>query len=109
MSEQGPNGPLSIEQRDTGDVTVLLLTGELDAHSSRALSDRIDGLRTSGRRTIAVDLAEVGFVDSSGLRVLIRAHRDLEEGHGSFRLRGASPAFSRLAEITGLSELFVFE
>ena len=109
MIDQGPNGPFTIEQRDQSGATVLVLTGELDAHSSRALAERIEGLLQQGQRSVAVDLADVGFVDSSGLRVLIRAHREFEDGNGSFRLRGASPAFSRLVEITGLSDLFVFE
>jgi anti-anti-sigma factor len=105
----GPNGPLTIDQRDEGGAAVIALTGELDAHSSRGLAECIDALAQAERREVVIDLADVGFVDSSGLRVLIRAQREFGDAGGSFLLRGASPAFTRLVEITGLTDLFAFE
>jgi anti-anti-sigma factor len=96
--------PLTIEVRREGDEAVLTLTGELDPHTAPMLADELDGLEAEGSRTIVLVLSGLGFIDSSGLRVLIAADRDLTERGGSLVLRSPSETVRRLLEITGLDE-----
>ena len=77
---------------------VLVLDGEIDAHSAAALAEHLLG--QPGIRV--VDLAAVSFIDSSGLRVLVEAHH-AREGDGGLVLRSPSAAVQRLLEISGLS------
>jgi anti-sigma B factor antagonist len=49
-------------------------------------------------------LSNLGFIDSSGLRVLIAADRDITERGGTLTLRSPSETVRRLLEITGLND-----
>lgn len=97
---------LSIAVDQTDEEVVLSLGGELDPHSAPHLLDEIDGLDASGvlRPIVVLDLGELTFIDSSGLRVVISAQKTLTaEGH-RFVLRNPSETTRRLLEITGLVE-----
>lgn len=92
------------------DVTgeVIALSGDLDAHTAPQLDEAINALVQSGTGRIVLQMAEVGFVDSSGLRSMIRARN---EG-GNTRdvvIQSPSAATLRLLEITGMTDHFVIE
>ena len=53
----------------------LSLEGELDLASTRVLEDRLTSLRAK-RRAVQLDLSKLQFIDSTGLRLLIRAFAD---------------------------------
>jgi anti-anti-sigma factor len=91
-----------VEEGD--DEVVLFLDGELDPHTAPRLEREI-GLRTSapaGTR-IVLDLTSLRFIDSSGLRVVIGAHRQLQDAGLRLVLRNPSTTAMRLLEITGLT------
>jgi anti-sigma B factor antagonist len=81
------------------------LSGEIDAHTAPLLEEAV-GTLPSGTGAVLVDIGDVSFIDSSGLRVLIGlAGRASDEGR-TLRVEHPSPAVVRLAEITGLGEMF---
>ena len=81
---------------------VLRLDGELDPHTAPLLEHEIASRADAGQVDIVLDLRALQFIDSSGLRVLIAAHRDLARRGGSLVLRSPSDTAQRLLEITGL-------
>jgi anti-anti-sigma factor len=94
--------PLTIEATRDGERAVLVLKGELDPHTAPRLKDEIDSAMGAGANEIVLDLAELGFIDSSGLRVIISAHKESGERGGKLVLRSPSPTAKRLLDITGL-------
>jgi anti-anti-sigma factor len=94
--------PLTIEVHIEGDEAQLTLTGELDPHTAPMLADELEGVTAEGFSSVVLILSGLGFVDSSGLRVLIAADRDLTERGGQLVLRSPSEGVRRLLEITGL-------
>lgn len=94
--------PLIIEAQQDGDATVLVLRGELDPHTAPRLRDQIDRAFAVGRSDLVLDLAGLTFIDSSGLRVIIGAHKEANEGGGRLVLRSPSQTARRLLDITGL-------
>lgn len=85
------------------DGNALVLVGEIDAHTAPDLAAHLDPLPgTSG--DVIVDLADVTFIDSSGLRVLVEAHHRSTAAERRFTLRSPSTAVIRLLEISGLSD-----
>lgn len=96
----------SIREEVVGNEVVLVLGGELDAHSARRLDDMVDDLLTRETSSLVIDLEQVSFIDSSGLRSLIRARQRLGDEPSSVRLRKPQPGTVRLLEITGLLEHF---
>lgn len=89
--------PLEISVNETG----LVLAGEIDAYTAPALAEAIEQCDLSH---VLIDMAEVEFVDSSGLRVLIEAHQVAQAAERRLQLTNPSPAVSRLLEISGIDD-----
>ncbi len=85
-SRQETTIELQLTDRSAGDWTVLDIVGEVDLYTAPALRDRMASLIDGGVRRLVVNLEEVGFLDSSGLGVLIGALRRLKEHDGVLRL-----------------------
>ncbi len=90
----------------TGDV--ILLRGELDAHTAPQLDEVIVDIVTGGAEQLVLDMGGVEFVDSSGLRSLIRARTE-GDADRVVVIRDPSAATLRLLEITGMTEHFTIE
>lgn len=88
-------------------VVVLELGGELDLAISGRLRELVDQLTAEQPSLLVADVAEVGFMDSTILRELLRAHREVNRQGGRMVVAGAQPTVRRLLELTGTAELFV--
>ena len=82
------------------------VVGELDAHAANKLDDVVDQLLASGVTNLVMDIGALTFIDSSGLRSLIRARKRLGDQPNAVVLRDPQAGTLRLLEITGLSEQF---
>lgn len=102
-------GALTIEVSRDGERAEVTARGEIDLASSPRLRDELVVLADEGMRDIVVDLAGVGFIDSSGLGVLVGALKRTRELGGTLTLRGLDGPVRKVFEITGLHELFVTE
>lgn len=86
----------------------LSLSGDLDLASAPALAQEIDDQIRAGNHSVEIDFTDVGFIDSSGLAILVRAQRKLAaEGH-ALVLRALSPNLMRIFDVTGLVRHFRF-
>lgn len=92
---------LDVDEADHGEVAVLVLRGELDLATVPSLRDRLlDVVRT--HRSVILDLAGLGFLDSTGLGLLVSAVKRLQERDGTLVVAAPSPAVVRLLEVSGL-------
>lgn len=80
---------------------VIRLRGELDIESAPDLERVLLRSRPAGQRVV-LDLAELQFMDSTGLRVLLRARVAADEGRWEIRLRNVPPTIRRLFDMTGV-------
>lgn len=78
----------------------LSAVGTIDSHTAQELLDQINELGTGQDAT--VDLGEVEFIDSSGLRTIVTCHQSFEEAGARLILKDPSESVKRLLEITGL-------
>lgn len=84
--------------------TVVALSGELDIATADRLTKVLDGLSVERGSRLIVDLSAVGFMDSTGLRLLITANRKAgENGYGFAVVAGGSPA-KRVFELTKMDD-----
>jgi anti-sigma B factor antagonist len=95
-----------VERRLEPDRVILALRGELDLSSAPQLAAELARAEADQVRTILVlDVDELSFVDSSGLRVILAAHeRALAEGDRAFALTAGSRQVKRLLEIAGVEQ-----
>ncbi len=80
--------------------------GEVDVHSCGDLEKALTDLADDGVVTVTLDLANVSFIDSSGLRALVVGHKALQDRGGGLVVANPSPSTARLLEVTGLDGLF---
>ena len=83
--------------------------GELDLANAASLQAQLDELRAAGFEHVVLDLRELTFMDSSGVRLILREdHLARSAGHG-FSLIAGVPAVQRALELCGLSAQLDFD
>jgi anti-sigma B factor antagonist len=85
---------------------VFKLRGSLDIATAPTVRAALNDATETGGHDLIVDLTQLEFLDSTGLGVLIGAHRRAAERGGSFRLIVHDGPISRLLNITGLVTVF---
>lgn len=88
-----------VERR--GGVAVMALSGELDMATAPILRENLARVEDSGAVSIMLDLSEVTFIDSSGLKEFLEARSRAQDNGHRLLMSGASPAAQRLFELTG--------
>ena len=92
--------------RTEADWTVLEVGGEVDLYTAPTLRDKLGELIGGGSRRILVNLGEVGFIDSSGLSVLVQGKKQLDEAAGEMALVVHDGPTLKVLAITGLDKVF---
>jgi anti-sigma B factor antagonist len=96
---------LQISMREKGDVAILDLAGELIAGECPALPQQVKKLLSLGKRKIAINLSEVGYVDSTGLGSLVASFTSVRSQDGALRLLSPSPVISAAIQVTLLDRV----
>lgn len=91
-SRQLPNGWLAIA-----------VQGEVDLATVDDLREAIDQAVEGGSGSVAVDLTDATFMDSTGLKALVMAHRQFEEDRKSFAIVVSGGPVSRLIDLSGVN------
>jgi len=98
--------PVRITNQADGALDVALY-GDIDFANSPPVREALRAAAAEGTPTaIRVDLEAVTFLDSSGIAVLVIAHRLATAAGAGFTVRNASPAVYEHLRLTGLTELF---
>ncbi len=79
---------MEITERRTADSVTLGLSGRLDTTTAKAFEEKILGLIESGDRRFIIDLAQLDYVSSAGLRVFALAAKRLNSANGKLVLCG---------------------
>ncbi|GAA1249490.1 STAS domain-containing protein [Kitasatospora nipponensis] len=97
---------LSVALEARADSRVLRLTGELDHDTAQVLREALEGCLSHGPHRILVDFAGVGFCDSTGLNVLLRARQEALAADRQVELCALGVQVARLFEVTGVDGVF---
>ncbi|MFG1749931.1 STAS domain-containing protein [Streptosporangium sandarakinum] len=87
---------------------LLVVTGDLDHHTSPGLRDTVEELPMEAGSGVVVDLSALTFCDSTGIAVLIAAHQRAQAAGASLALAGIDPDIARVFRIMGLDRLLSF-
>ncbi|BCB77257.1 hypothetical protein GCM10022251_65410 [Phytohabitans flavus] len=91
---------------EAGDVVVIHLEGDLDMQTEERVVAEIKAALTSAQRDVVVDLSAVPFLDSSGVRALLRG-RDAAQKRGvRMSVRDPRRIVEEVLRITGVAPLF---
>ncbi|MEE1612152.1 STAS domain-containing protein [Microvirga sp. CF3016] len=87
-------------------VTLMRLQGRLDAAAAPGLLARLTGAIAEGKTQFVVDLAEVPFIDSTGLGALVSGLKAARRVEGDLRLAAPGPQVRKLLRLTTLDRVF---
>jgi anti-sigma B factor antagonist len=98
---------VKLATRQVGDVTVIDAAGRITlGEGASAFRDRIRDLASSGGKKILLNLAEVSYIDSSGIGELVSGFTTVTGGGGQLKLVGLSKRIKDLLQITKLYTVF---
>lgn len=97
---------LSVSQQSVGEYPVLAVRGEVDVYSAPALAEGLNNLIEAGTKAVIVDLTEVGFLDSTGLGVLVAARTAAADAGLALPIACDHERVLKLFKITGLDAVF---
>ena len=101
-------GPLTMRSSRQGDEHVVALYGELDIAGVEALDEELRRVAQAGARRVIIDLSGLEFLDSTGLRCLLRfAERSASDGTAAMFLRGPETV-QRVFDISGTGDRLLF-
>ena len=89
---------------------VISIRGEVDHHSARTIMENIDQTISSQLPLkLVLDLSSVTFMDSSGIAVLLRALRQMNQLGGNLRVTGIPPQPRKVLDAAGIGRLITLE
>jgi anti-anti-sigma factor len=88
-----------------GDIVVLSVGGVVDLATAPTLEEVTDRLVAERPSALIIDVSDVTFLASVGLKILASTHRDLTPA-GCFAVVARGPATSRPIHLTHLDEIF---
>lgn len=98
---------MEINRQARGDVLVLKAAGRLDAYWAAHLGNEISDVLRQGARQIELNLKDVPYISSAGIRVLLQSHKQLKGIEGSFAVTEPSEGVKAVLELAGVAELLV--
>ena len=97
---------MTIEQKQLAGQVVFLVSGRMDAENAPQFEEECRACIAEGLTGLVVDLGELTYVSSMGLRSFISVAKTLQEKGGALRICRLSGLVKQVFEITGLLALF---
>jgi anti-sigma B factor antagonist len=102
--EEDARPAMTVSRRRVGHRTVLAVTGEVDLATAPELRSAVDTALASGAQELWLDLSATAFMDSSGLHVLLDAHRRIRGLRRRLAIVCPGGPVRRLFEIAGVAD-----
>lgn len=102
---QPPDLVVRVDHRQA--VIVLEPVGEIDAYTAPVLREHMLETMSGDATNVIVDLTETGFIDSTGLAVLITGLKAMKARGGTLELVCSDANILKVLKLTGLDKVFV--
>ncbi len=101
---------LTAKFKISGKTLTVSLYGEIDHHSVKTVREEIDEkINEVGAKTVVLDLANVGFMDSSGLGLVLGRHAKLKDIGGVLKIVNPSDGVLRVLKLAGTERIISIE
>jgi len=93
---------MGMRWEDRPDGRWIIMTGELDHDGCRDVHDEFQRIASGASAPVVVDLAEVSFVASNGLRLLLETHHRLRDAGRRLMVHNLQPSVRKVVRTTGV-------
>jgi anti-sigma B factor antagonist len=101
-----PASRLELVVRRVGDVAILNLMGSVTSDQTMHLLERVQELADGGTKKVVVNLAQVVYMDSSGVGALLAIHKSIQSAGCKCKFAGAPPQVRRTVQRVNLHKVF---
>lgn len=107
-ARKASSGLLSVEVARDEHRLAIIPIGELDMSTAAKLDEAVRAAEATDAKRIVIDLSELTFMDSTGLKLLLEASARARANSNRFRLIRGSRRVQRVFELTKTEELLPF-
>lgn len=100
---------ISVQHDDQAGVWQVVLSGDLDIHSSIKLKDELSGILEQNASDIIIEASQLNYIDSTGLGVLISLLKRLNQHEKTMVIRNPQDNILKIFKITGLYKVIKIE
>jgi len=97
---------MNITQRDEKGVTVFMLEGRVDTAGAEEMDQALQAAVAQGKYKMVLDLGQVSYISSAGLRTLADIVTRNREAGGDLKLVALNPKVLRVLRIIGFDRFF---
>jgi len=95
---------------DENDITVIAFSGNLETNTAPDAEEEINALIEKGAKKILINFENLGYISSSGLRLLLMTGKQLQSREGSLRICNMNITVKEVFDMSGFGVLFnIFE
>jgi anti-anti-sigma factor len=96
---------MEINTRESSGTTIVSLNGPLDTGTASEVGSKLDELTGARATKIIVDLTDVEFVSSAGLRILLATAKRLRKSAGDLSVCGLNETVQEVFDMSGFSSI----
>lgn len=97
---------MNVQINVTDEQITVCLTGELDHHSAKQVREEIDrALEPNRPNSLVLDFKNVGFMDSSGIGLVMGRYKLMQSFGGSVRVANTPGHIKKVMKLAGLDKL----
>lgn len=101
---------MNLQINVSDELVMVYLTGEIDHHSAREIREEIDRSVESNRpHTLVMDFKNVGFMDSSGIGLVMGRYKLMQTMDGEVRINHTPNHIKKVMKLAGLDKLATIE
>ena len=97
---------MQFSEERTDKFYVLNVSGRLDASTSSSFEEKLTSIIDSGEKNLLINLKELDYISSMGLRVLLQAAKKLKANQGSISLCEMKENILEVFDIAGFTQVF---
>jgi anti-sigma B factor antagonist len=101
--------PLLVNVKEERGAILVSVSGELDLWTSTRLQEVFNSADSFDNNRLELDLSNVTFLDSEGLKMLVAAYRSLDMHNKKMVITACSQYVSRVLRLSGVDSLLYFE
>ena len=87
-------------------VELVKVAGRVDSSNATQLDKKLKELQDNGRYKLVLELSEVNYMSSAGLRTMVAAVRECKKHRGDVRLANVSERVAEVLKLAGLNAIF---
>ena len=100
---------MEFAQDQAGEVAIVKLAGRLDSSAAQPAEESFARVLDGGTPRLAVDMSQLEYISSAGLRVLLVVAKKVQQANGKMVLFGLVPHVREVFSVSGFDKIFAIQ